>query len=409
MRLKFESPKAFNLLVLLIWIQTILLSYIRAIIMRIPIIGSYPDHLIGFVYAILIVMALKEIKIRKKDFLIMIFVVMLYLLQWLIYQDRTEFLDRYALDFLLGILPLYFIGANLGASEDQRETINQMYILSIITIVASIVYRYFFGTPMDEIASLYEGSMDQAYKLLPHCCLVAFYAIKRTNIINVVLTIIGGIYLLMLGTRGAALLYLILIALLLIMGNRSKWFIARTVAVSGGIALFISSSWYESAILWFYQKAQQFGLSVRIFDKLLSGSASQSSGRDVIREKLFAAIRENPFFGHGLCSDRIIANSYAHNVAIELWVEFGVVIGSILLLACILILLKGYLSSATDEMKGLVLVLIFSCFLKLFLSGSYLDERLLFFLLGLCVANIRRKRNVQVEASGESLQRSNFT
>ena len=388
--LYFNSQKAFKILVLLVWIQTILMSYIRAVIMRIPIIGNCPDVLIALVYIIITIISLKSIRIHKIDFLIMLFVVLCFISQWLFYQDRADYLARYSVDFLLGILPLYFVGTNTGLSGERDGIIRQMYLLSIITIIASIIYRYFFETPMDEIASLYEGSMDQAYKLLPHCCLVAFYAIKRTNIVNVALTVIGGIYLLMLGTRGAALLYFILIALLFIIGNRSKWFIARIVAVFGGITVFISSSWYDATILWFYQKAQQLGLSVRIFDKLLSGSAFQSSGRDVIREKLFAAIRENPFFGHGVCSDRIIANSYAHNVAIELWVEFGVVIGSILLLACVVILFKGYLSADSDEVKGLVLALIFSCFFKLFISGSYLDERLLFFLLGLCVANIRK-------------------
>lgn len=401
--LNYNSQKAFKIFVLLVWIQTILMSYIRAVIMRIPLIGNYPDALIALVYITLIVISLKTIRIHKKDILIMLFVVLCFILQWIFYQDRADYLDRYSADFLLGILPLYFVGTSMGFSGERDGIIRQMYLLSIITIIASIIYRYLFGTPMEEIASLYEGSMDLAYKLLPHCCLVAFYAIKRTNIVNVALTVIGGIYLLMLGTRGAALLYLILIALLFIIGNRSKWFIARIVAVFGGITVFISSSWYDAAILWFYQKAQQLGLSVRIFDKLLSGSASQSSGRDVIREKLFAAIRENPFFGHGLCSDRIIANSYAHNVAIELWVEFGVVIGSILLLACIVILFKGYLGADSDEMKGLVLALIFSCFLKLFLSGSYLDERLLFFLLGLCVANMRRKKDVKETAYEETL------
>lgn len=399
MKITFGSKNAFVALVSLIWIQTILLSYIRAIIMRIPIIGAYPDYLIGFAYTIVIVMALWKIKIYKNDIIFVFAIVLGFFIQWLLYQDRTDYLDRYAVDFLLGVVPLYFVGVSLGVSEERDEIITQMYALSIITIIASIIYRYFLGTPMDEITSLYQGSMDQAYKLLPHCCLVAFYAIKRTNIVNVALTVIGGIYLLMLGTRGAALLYLILIALLFIIGNRSKWFIARIVAVFGGITVFISSSWYDVAILWFYQKAQQFGLSIRIFDKLISGEITQSSGRDLIRDRLFDAIKENPILGHGLCSDRVIAGSYAHNVAIELWVEFGVVIGSILLIACIIILLKGYMGADSEKAKGLVLILSFSCFLKLFLSGSYLDERLLFFLLGFCVANIRRNSEIKEKIS----------
>lgn len=392
MKINFESKNAFSVLVSLIWIQTILLTYIRAIIMRIPIIGIYPDYLIGLVYIIVIVMAFKEIKIYKKDFIVIVIVVLYFFMQWLIYQDRTEYLERYAIDFLLEALPLYFVGLSLGISKNRDNIINRMYILSMITIFASILYRYLLGMPMNEVASLYEGSMDQAYKLLPHCCLVAFYAVKRLNLLNFMFAVVGGVYLLMLGTRGAAMLYLIFFVLLLIIENRSKWFWIRAVVVFSGIIAFVSSSWYDLAIFWLYQKAKQFGLSVRIFDKLISGEVMQSSGRDFIRERLFEVIKENPILGYGLCADRAFANSYAHNIAIELWVEFGVVVGSVLLLACIVILLKGYMEGDSYEIKGLILSLIFACFFKLFLSGSYLDERLLFFLLGLCASNMRRTR-----------------
>ena len=90
--LDFNSQKAFKILVLLVWIQTILMSYIRAVIMRIPIIGNYPDALIALVYITLIVISLKAIRIHKKDFLIMLFVVLCFILQWIFYQDRADYL-----------------------------------------------------------------------------------------------------------------------------------------------------------------------------------------------------------------------------------------------------------------------------------------------------------------------------
>ena len=139
-----------------------------------------------------------------------------------------------------------------------------------------------------------------------------------------------------------------------------------------------------------YNKANSLGLSVRIFDKLLSGTASNVSSRDVIQAKLFDAIGVRLFDGYGLCGDRVIAGSYAHNIVIELWVEFGLLIGTMIFALIALTLLRGYLSAKTIECKGLIISLIFACFFKLFLSGSYLDEKFLFLLLGLCVAEIRR-------------------
>jgi O-antigen ligase len=389
---KFSSKTAFQLLIVLIWVQSLLLNYIRAFITHIPIVGLFPDLIINFVFMLLIALSLREIKLNKFDFLFYLAIAVIFLLHWILYRENAIYIEDYVTTFLLQIVTLYFLGLNLGNSDDRDLIIHQLYVASSITLIATIGYQFLFAAPMETATSVYVGNMDLAYKLLPHCCLIAYYAIKRTSIYNLILTVVGGFYLLMLGTRGAALIFLILITILIIMGKKSKWSIARSVLIFGGLAAFISSSWYDSAILWFYQKAQQLGLSVRIFDKLLAGEVTNSSGRDLIHEQLLTAIAENPFFGMGLCADRLVTGTYAHNLVIELYVEFGVIFGTVLFIAIIILLIKGVLCSPSEEATGLVLALSFACVLKLFFSGSYLDERLLFFLIGLCMSNIRRHK-----------------
>lgn len=393
-RFRLKRKNMFSLLVLWIWAQGILLQYIRALIIRFPIVGWYPDAVLSFFFIGILFLAIPYFRISKNDIFFIFSLIIVFMFEWFFYKDGQKYLDKYIVTFVVRILPLYFVGVSLGEAEDREEIVYQMYIISIITLVASIVYRFAFGESMSDAVSKYVGDMDHAYKVLPHCCLIAYYAVKRTNLLNLVCAAVGGFYLLMLGTRGAALLYLVLIALLLIMGRTSKGVIARIVVVFGIIGGFIVSPWYDAAILWMYQKAQQLGLSVRIFDKLIAGEVAVSGGRDTIRELLLYAIKEEPVFGNGLCSDRVLAGNYAHNVALELWVEFGVILGTAILIIVIVVLFRGYKATHGESEKGLILSLIFASFFKLFLSGSYLDERLLLFLLGLCVGAIRQvKRN----------------
>ena len=68
-----------------------------------------------------------------------------------------------------------------------------------------------------------------------------------------------------------------------------------------------------------YNKATNLGLSVRIFDKLLSGTAANINSRDIIQAKLLDAIGVHLFDGYGLCGDRVIAGSYA----LILFLSFG--------------------------------------------------------------------------------------
>ena len=393
MRIGFKIKKEdmFSLLVWWIWAQDLLIQYVRAVIMRLPIIGAYPDAVLAFVFVTVILAALPYYRIAKADLIFLFSVVAVFLYQWMFHAETQAYLDQYMVSFVVKILPLYIVGVSLGRAANQEKIIRVMYILSIITLIADLFYKLVIGTPMSAVASQYVGDMDRAYKILPHCCLIAYYAVKRTNIWNIGFSVVGGIYLLLLGTRGAAMLYLLLVTLLLMMGRRSKGAILRIVVVSGAIAVFLMSPLYNAAILWLYHTAQKLGLSIRIFDKLLNGVLGASSGRDTIRETLMDAVANGPLFGLGICMDRVLTGTYAHNIAIELWVDFGVFVGTAILVVLTVVLVCGYLKAEGEGEKGLIMALFFSGFCMLFLSGSYLNSKFLMLLLGLCVSSIRKK------------------
>mgnify|MGYP000008971825 FL=1 len=385
-----KAISAFALLVFWIWSQDFLLQYLRVVFSKIPYIGVYRDIVFDALFILLIVLSIPKFKVRAWDMFIVLAIVVVFMANWIFYRDAQYYINRYMVDFLLKILPLYIVGISLGDSPERDRIIKIMVVLSLLTIVSDMIYKLFLGAPMSQMASQYQGDMDRAYKLLPHCCLVAYSAIKRSRPMRAVVAAAGCFYILMLGTRGAALICIIFIALLMAAGKTSKWAITRILLIFGGIGAFISSSFYLKSITWMYNKATNLGLSVRIFDKLLSGTAANINSRDVIQAKLLDAIGVHLFDGYGLCGDRVIAGSYAHNIVLELWVEFGLLIGTMIFLLIAMTVLRGYLSAKTIECKGLIISLIFACFFKLFLSGSYLDEKFLFLLLGLCVAEIRR-------------------
>lgn len=391
---QINKSMPFKLLIWTLWISTILLQYVRAAIMRMPIIGGYPDTVIAVYFVVMIVLSVREIRLRSVDIVFVLVVTLCFLLENLTRGHGNEYLEAYFPSFLLNTMPLYIVGIALTQHKDEEAIIDGMYTLSCITIVVNFIYKVVFGTPMDAVMSQYVGDMDLAYNLLPHCCLVAYYARKKTNWINVSLTVLGSFYLFMLGTRGAALILLINIAWNLVMGQTSRKTITRIIVLCCGVAAFLASSLYDSAILWMYKMAQRFGLSIRVFDKLLQGVQMGSSGRDVLQEKLLASIREHLFLGTGLCSDRLIAGTYAHNIAIEFWVDFGVFIGSVLLIAVVFIMCRGFFLSKDNNEKGLVMTLICAGFMKLLFSGSYLSHALFFLMLGVCVGVSRKNIGV---------------
>ena len=389
-KLKITRTFFFELLICMIWIQTILMQYFRAALMRLPIIGAFPDAVITICYIVVIILALPKFKLNGRDFLFVLGVTAVFIFEFLFRGQDNPYLDAYFPSFLLLTLPLYLVGIAISFYENREKLFFYLYILSSLTIILNFIYKVIFGTPMDVVMSQYQGNMNLAYNLLPHCCLVAFYAAKKTNIFNVGLTVFSVIYISMLGTRGAAAILLVNIAWNIIMGKNSKRVLLKIFTLFGAIAVFVLSPLCDLLIMWMYELTQKLGLSIRIFDKLLGGTQLGSSGRDILTERLLASVNEHFLFGTGLCSDRMMVGIYAHNILIELWVGFGVVVGSLILMILIYVLLRGYLESNKSEEKGFIIVLIHSAFLKLFLSGSYMDDKMLFLLIGLCVGLIRR-------------------
>lgn len=382
----------FEILLWMLWTSTILMRYVRAVVLRIPIICDFPDVIMTACFVIIILFALRDFQITAKDILFVLSIYLIFIIECLTRGQNNPYLEKYYFEFPLKTVLLYLVGSSLSANEREDEIIDHLYVLSMITLPVCFAYNMIFGSPMDENASKYQGSMDLAYHLLPHCCLIAYYAKKKTNILNVALTVFGAFYLMLLGTRGAALMMLLCVGWTLVMGRNSKKVFVRIIGLCGVVAAFIMSPLYEAFILWMYKMAQDLGLSVRIFDKLLSAGQMDSSGRDALAETLMASVKAHTFWGTGLCSDRIMVGVYAHNIALELWVEFGVIIGTIILIALIVTLLRGYLCSAGSAEKGLIIALICSSFLKLFLSGSFMDDRWFFALIGLCVGAIRKSK-----------------
>lgn len=389
------SRYAFFLLTILVWTQTVLVQYARVVLLHLPLIGNYADECIWILFALAILFALPQMRLHLSDILFLAVSLAVFLAEWLFYQAGSEYFSLYAVDFLLKALPLYIVGASLSSlSEKDKETLYRLlYYLSLLTLFFDIIYHLFVGAPMTDAESLYKGNMALAYNLLPHCCYIAWFAVKKTSLLGVVFCIVGVFYLLMLGTRGAALLYLLFIATAIIVGKGFKKGAVRAILIVGVFGGFLASSLYETSLRWLESQASRLGLSIRIFERLMGGEITESAGRDWIREQLLEAIQKRLLTGSGLYSDRVLlGGGFSHNIFLEMCMDFGVILGTLLLMALIITLFRGYIRAQNSTEKGLLLVLIFSSLFKLMLSGSYLRESLLFFALGLGAGVIHTTR-----------------
>ena len=146
--------------------------------------------------------------------------------------------------------------------------------------------------------------------------------------------------------------------------------------------------------------ASDLGLSTRVLDKYQSGTFAVSDGRVDIREKVMAALAEEPILGLGIYGDRHVAGGqYAHNVFVEILAHYGYLIGAIFLICLAVLLLRAlrFVHKKKESDSLLILLLLLGCNLKLFVSGTYIAEPFFFLLIGYAASLVRRKRYLEAK------------
>ncbi|HBD63799.1 MAG TPA: hypothetical protein DC038_05110, partial [Clostridiales bacterium] len=115
------------------------------------------------------------------------------------------------------------------------------------------------------------------------------------------------------------------------------------------------------------------------------------SGRENIYEDVFHAIYMNPILGLGLAGDRVIIDSYAHNLFLELVLDFGVFIGFIIIFILFFLITKSFMTR-NKENYDMIIIWFSLGFVHLFISSSYLIDIKFWIFVGLLLNTITKSK-----------------
>lgn len=378
---KYEPDFFFTVLLGLIWANSTLVKYLKAILIRIPYVADIREYVVSFIFLVAIVLSLSYIAKRIKPNLILIYfaVVTIYLLNYFLFPNNQAALEDNLVPFLFKSLPLVFIGVSI----DLKRHYQVLYYLSIISI-----YCRFIHLLLDPVNMIY-GDMQSSYQLLPHVCMVIAGTLEKADIKNTIASVLGVVTIFSYGSRGPILCICALVILYMMVYKKVHMHIWLYIFFV--ISIVCTTFFYEDILNLLSIFIQRIGMSTRVIDMILYGEIFNSTGRNAIQNTLFEALKLN-WLGYGIAGDRAIAGTYAHNLLLELWVSYGIILGSIVFLFPITIAVKVLIQirNTTVLEDNIVLVLIASSFVKLFLSGTYLNESFLFLLIGIVLMEHRK-------------------
>ena len=380
-----------------LWCEYTVIYWLRIILGRIPIINYITPLFFQIALTVSLLLSCRYIirKLRVIDLTIFVVGILVWITQKQLHPEYLNSFEEYGKDCLFAFCTL-FIGRIITTESLDEVFFETIYRLSLCGIALTSLYLLFGKTTNTE-----GGMMTTAYYVLPSILCVITMALHKTSFYRKVLLFICILLVALMGTRGALLAVLIYIGFYYVVFRElsTKKIVLIVIAM---ICLFIIGNLFDLRIVLYSilnPIARIFHLSSRIPDSILSGTVLDNNGRSAIQEAIWRKIIENPW-GYGLFSDRYITNFgfYVHNFVLELWVEFGVIFGSIPLLFILFASIKT-LRSAQISLESKFIISIYLCvsIVKLSFSGTWVYERYFYILIGILLGSlIRLKRNTRM-------------
>ena len=375
------SRMMFYVLALIVWTQGTLFVYFKSVMRRLPLFGPISDDIIiPFMIVLLVAMSIPYIlrKLRITDIGVYAGILFVYYLSYSLNIDNADFLSENAGLILLNTVPVYFIGAAI----QEEKMMDLFYKLSLCSIVGMFIYNNTIG--------LLEQNeyMSEAYRLLPHICLVMYYTIKKPRVLNIALSLIGLVMLISYGNRGTVLLAALFIVACLFFFRSYKHKVIIRVLLIIAMAMLVFFS--DHILLWLAKIVDNIGMSTRAIDLCVEGDFFLSESRNHLKDIMWVGILERPIFGYGIAGDRCLVPLYAHDILYEMWASYGLLFGTIFIIGIVVLLCRAIKKSNDEKSKVFIWLLACCAFIKLFISSTYLNEPLFFLMLGMCLSVIRQ-------------------
>ena len=388
MSLMINNKSMFDLLCSFIWTRYVIILFIIIGLNRL-VNHEITDIIITVVTVLLAVLAIPYMirKLKFRDIVFYLIFVGVY-----IFSMRTNeaiiysYLDENLVTMLFRYAPLYLVGVCIT----DKETVDRLHVVSLTSIFVNVLFIAFAARYLNQDTDY----MSFSYYILPHICLVLFYAAKEKSIWDILASFLGILSIIIYGTRGPfPSIALIFLLYFLFYKKYKHKFISRVVAFILISAVYLLIIWF---LIFYGPVLSQIVLRTKILDNLTLSGFFFDNGRFEIFDVVMGGFAKDPLAVRGFAADRILTNSYgnlfhySHNLVLEMLYSFGIIVGGAALINLFVNYFKGYYRCPDQKVKGLILILLCSNGLfKLLISSSFMLEPLFFLTIGICVAAVR--------------------
>ena len=354
--------------------------------------------IVGIFYLVALPFVLKR---NKLFFLsIYLFSTFIFLLTYFVFPENTHYLRNNLFSHFFIALPSFIYAFSLNDFSAFIEIMKKVGIG--VFIIGTIIAMFVFVGQ----TSIGIYSMSLSYYMLLPLLVYTAKLFNKFSIFDFLIVLISIIIILAIGSRGAILCYLVFLFYRLIF-IKEKISQRRVLQYLTGFFIgAISLLFYREIIEYIYNLLLNLDIKSRTLNLFLQNGI-YLSGREELYSTIINQLSKHPFIGLGLFGDRRFIGAYVHNIFLELWAHFGLIIGSIIISLILFVVYKILIANKNKEIANLMSIWFSLGFVHLLVSGSYIIDFKFFIFLGLSL-NIIKTKNCKMKNLVEKNKNSRF-
>lgn len=341
----------------------------------------------------------------------------IFLISYFIFpQNREQILDIIKPFFLYNLTSLILF---LEIGKD-KELFNKVVKISKIIFLFALIY---FAVLLMNDESIYNIWLAKFFFI--SACFTACDYYKNKNITSILVSILSAILLLMTGSRTYLIFFALLVIALLFAAfvkfirkkSLKKKILVLTIFIIVAVVCALVVLNYQQISDMLYDFFVAKGINIRILRLLSTENFLKSDGRlNVIYPTAMNIIKENWLTGVGICGDRLkiyqkcdevnnlregydIEAYYSHNIILELYATFGVIISTIIIAFIIYCYYKVWHNQKVKS--DIIFCMSWVSILPLMLTGTFWDNVYFWALIGIllnaCLKNDATKEEDNVK------------
>lgn len=348
------------------------------------IIQLFSKLIVGVFYVIALPTVLK----RSRFFFFSAYFIgiTIYIFNFLAFSQNLEPLIDTIFPFFFTSLPTFVYVYSLNDwglfMKSMKKTSGVVFFISCLIALLAFAGNNEMG----------EYSMSLSYYMLLPLIVFLNELFEKFKVMNVLYIVVSGVIILALGSRGAILCVLVFIILKSITQLKRLSYLKFLIYLFL-LCIMVFGIFFLDEILQFSYEflSNNFGIQSRTL-QLFQEESLYLSQRDVMYNSVLSEIVKHPFVGLGVAGDRIFAGGvYVHNIFIEFFAHFGIILGSFLLFGLLFMILFAL---KTQGIKKQTMIIMWLCLglVPLFVSSSYLIEFKFWILMGLVCQSVKFRK-----------------